>query len=104
MEGYKELNRVAGSIKTTGEIIFTANAHLYNDLFNCWAGDQVEKGKRLVVSQHGGAMRSQYQFFDHQEKIADSMTVWHKPYMNNHVQLTPNKMIQKKRTVVRNKE
>ena len=93
LEGYKELNRVAESIKTRGEIIFTANAHLDNDLFNCWAGDQVEKGKRLVVSQHGGAIRSNYTNFDHQEKIADSMTVWHKPYMNNHIQLTPNKLI-----------
>jgi len=104
LEGYKELNRVAGSIKTTGDVIFTANAHLDNDLFNCWAGDQVEKGKRLVVSQHGGAIRSNYTNFDHQEKIADSMTVWHKPYMDNHVQLTPNKMIRMKRTAFKNQE
>ena len=93
LEGYEELNRVATSIKTTGDVIFTANAHLDNDLFNCWAGDQVEKGKKLIVSQHGGAMRSHINNFDHQEKIADVMTVWHKPYMDKHVQLTPNKMI-----------
>jgi putative transferase (TIGR04331 family) len=93
LEGYAELNRVAGSIKTTGDVIFTANAHLDNDLFNCWAGDQVEKGKKLVASQHGGAIRSNYTNFDHQEKIADRMVVWHKPYMDQHVQLTPNKMI-----------
>ena len=93
LEGYAELNRVAASIKTTGDVIFTANAHLDNDLFNCWAGDQVEQGKTLVVSQHGGAMRSHINNFDHQEKIADRMVVWHKPYMDQHVQLTPNKMI-----------
>ena len=93
LEGYEELNRVATSIKTTGDVIFTANAHLDNDLFNCWAGDQVEKGKKLIVSQHGGAMRSHINNFDHQEKIADVMTVWHKPYMDKHVQLTPNKLI-----------
>ena len=97
LEGYEELNRVAGSIKTTGDVIFTANAHLDNDLFNCWAGDQVEKGKKLVASQHGGALRSHINNFDHQEKIADRMVVWHKPYMDQHVQLTPNKMIGLKR-------
>ena len=86
LEGYEELNRVATSIKTTGDVIFTANAHLDNDLFNCWAGDQVEKGKKLIVSQHGGAMRSHMTNFDHQEKISDAMTVWHKPYMDKHVQ------------------
>ena len=97
LEGYAELNRVAGSIKTTGDVIFTANAHLDNDLFNCWAGDQVEKGKKLVPSQHGGAMRSHINNFDHQEKIADRMVVWHKPYMDQHVQLSPNKIISLKR-------
>jgi len=92
LEGYAELNRVAGSIKTTGDVIFTANAHLDNDLFNCWAGDQVEKGKKLVASQHGGAIHLM-QMFEHQERIAEAVTVWHKPYMNKHVQLTPNKLI-----------
>ena len=104
LEGYEELNRVATSIKTTGDVIFTANAHLDNDLFNCWAGDQVEKGKKLIVSQHGGAMRSHMTNFDHQEKIADVMTVWHKPYMDKHVQLTPNKMIGVDNVNVKNKE
>ena len=93
LEGFHELKRVASSIKTNGDVIFTANAHLDNDLFNCWAGGQVEDGKRLVVSQHGGAIRSNFTNFDHQEKIADTMTVWHKPYMSNQVQLTPNKLI-----------
>ena len=92
LEGYAELNRVAASIKTTGDVIFTANAHLDNDLFNCWAGDQVEQGKKLVVSQHGGAIHLM-QMFEHQERITETVTVWHKPYMNKHVQLTPNKLI-----------
>ena len=104
LEGYGELNRVAQSITTTGDVIFTANGHLDNDLFNCWAGDQVEQGKKLVVSQHGGAMRSHFNNFDHQERIADRMVVWHKPYMDQHVQLTPNKMIGLKRMKNKNKE
>ena len=104
LEGFQELNRVASSIKTNGDIIFTANAHLDNDLFNCWTGSQVEAGKRLVVSQHGGAIRSNFTNFDHQEKIADTMTVWHKPYMSNQVQLTPNKMIRMKKMVKKNKD
>jgi len=92
-EGYQELNKCAQTIKTKGSILFTANAHLCNDLFNCFAANHVENGGKLIVSQHGGSFKTPIILFHHQEKIADIMTVWHKPYMDNHVKLPPNKLI-----------
>ncbi len=53
----------------------------------------MDQGKKLVVSQHGGAIKSEMTVFLHQEKISDKMIVWHQPLEDNHVQLSPIKLI-----------
>ena len=35
-------------------VIFTANRHLYDDIFNFWTAHAVENGSKLVIAQHGG--------------------------------------------------
>jgi putative transferase (TIGR04331 family) len=35
-------------------VIFTANRHLYDDVFNYWTACAVENGSNLVIAQHGG--------------------------------------------------
>jgi hypothetical protein len=48
-------NLKAMEVKTTHQrLIFTANRHLYDDVFNFWTALAVESGSRLVVAQHGG--------------------------------------------------
>lgn len=36
------------------KLIFTANAHAFNEAFKIWAAHQVDGGTKLVISQHGG--------------------------------------------------
>ena len=99
VEGYSKYRNEIEKIDCDGEVIFTANAHLRNDIFNAWCAKKVEEGKKLIISQHGGGIKSEMAMIRHQEKIADKMVVWHKPQENIHVQLSPNKLIniQKKR-------
>lgn len=96
LEGYRELLNQVDKIRSVPKVIFTTNEHLTNDLFNAWSADQVDQGKKLVVSQHGGAIKSEMTVFLHQEKISDKMTVWHKALEDNHVQLSPIKLISAK--------
>ena len=74
------------------KIIFTANAHLNNDLFKIWAAEQTSIGAHLVISSHGGALYPLYSIFNHQELIADTRIVWGKEWMNNQIRMPANKL------------
>ncbi len=93
LEGYENFKNETDKIDCDGEIIFTANAHLRNDVFNAWCAKKVEGGRKLIISQHGGGIKSEMTVFRHQEKIADKMVVWHKPLEDKHVRLSPNKLV-----------
>ncbi len=77
------------------KIIMTAGAHYYNDMFKFWAAGMVENGSRLIISSHGGSMRSKFEVFDHEEKISDFKITWCTPFHDKHIQLSPNKVIKK---------
>jgi len=77
------------------KIIMTASAHYYNEMFKFWAAGMVDNGSRLIISSHGGSMRSKFEVFDHEEKISDCKITWSKPFHDKHIQLSPNKVIKK---------
>ena len=59
VEGYSKYRNAIEKIDSDGEVIFTANAHLRNDIFNAWCAKKVEEGKKLIISQHGGGIKSE---------------------------------------------
>ena len=61
------------------KVIFTANRHLYDDVFNFWIALAVESGSRLVVAQHGGNYGiSEFPSFaeNHESLVADRYITW----------------------------
>ncbi len=90
MENFINIRDRVAEIKFDGNIIFTSNAHLHNDVFNIWSAGQVTLyNKKLITSQHGGAIKSSMSIFNHQEKVSDVHVVWHNPIDENHKQLPP---------------
>jgi putative transferase (TIGR04331 family) len=60
-------------------VIFTANRHLYDDVFNYWTARAVEHGSKLVLAQHGGYYGiSEFPsgFERHEIDIADRYISW----------------------------
>ncbi len=60
-------------------VIFTANRHLYDDVFNFWTALAIENGSKLVLAQHGGFYGiSEYpsSFERHEFDIADRYISW----------------------------
>ena len=60
-------------------VIFTANRHLYDDVFNFWTALAVENGSKLVIGQHGGYYGiSEFpsSFERHEFDIADRYISW----------------------------
>ncbi len=93
VEGYQLIAKKANNILPNCEVIFCANAYWSNDLFKIWCAQMVNKGKKLIISEHGGSITKKYINFSHEVKISDINTVWHKPFVDNQVQLPPNKII-----------
>jgi len=59
--------------------IFTANRHIYDDVFNVWVAEMTERGSKLVLAQHGGYFgTSRYASFAerHELLVADRYLTW----------------------------
>ena len=56
LEGYTALVKATDEISwpKNPKMIITASAHYSDDFFKIWAADKIEKGTKLVISQHGG--------------------------------------------------
>lgn len=61
------------------KVIFTANRHLYDDVFNYWTAHAAESGSQIVLAQHGGQFGiSEYPSFSerHEIEISDRYLTW----------------------------
>ena len=89
IEGYGNILERATYLFPDCKIIFTANAHLYNDLFKVWCAERVNSGKKLIISDHG-VTAIKYNNFSHEDKISDLHVVWHRAMNAIQVQMPPN--------------
>ena len=96
IEGYCKILERSTSLFPYCDVIFTANAHLYNELFKIWCAEKVGSGKKLIVSDHGGAIGLNHDNFSHEDKISDIHVVWHKSLNDRQVQMPPNILVGRK--------
>ena len=81
IEGYNSLSHSAKpwNSRNFPRIVFTANRHLYDDVFNYWTALAAENGCRLVLAQHGGNYGiSEFPSFSerHETLVADRYITW----------------------------
>ena len=81
VEHYVELTqtRKPWNSKRYPKVIFTANRHLYDDIFNFWMAHAAEMGSRVVLAQHGGQFGiSRFPSFSerHEEGVSDRYLTW----------------------------
>ncbi len=81
VEHYVDLNQTKKPwrSKRPPKAIFTANRHLYDDVFNYWTALAVESGSQLVLAQHGGNYGiSEFPSFSerHECLVADRYITW----------------------------
>jgi putative transferase (TIGR04331 family) len=81
VEHYVELTqtRKPWNSKRYPKVIFTANRHLYDDIFNFWMAHAAEMGSRVVLAQHGGQFGiSRFPSFSerHEEGASDRYLTW----------------------------
>ncbi len=79
VEGYDTFMKSAlATFPRKVKAIYTANAYAANDGFKLWAAEQIEKGSKLLISQHGGNYGTSLwgQTEDHQIAIGDRFYTW----------------------------
>ena len=95
LEGYENLSSYCASLPDA-KVIFTANAHFHNEKFKVWSAQQISRGGKLIISEHGGAIASELaELSSHEDKICDKKVVWHMALHAKHIRLSPNKLIKK---------
>ena len=81
LEGFNELQHLIRLMKfpNNPKTIFTANRHLYDDVFNVWVARATSQGSFLILGQHGGNYGiSRYPSFAerHELAVADKYITW----------------------------
>jgi putative transferase (TIGR04331 family) len=81
LEGFKELQHLVRLMEfpNNPKTIFTANRHLYDDVFNAWVALATSQGSFLILGQHGGNYGiSRYPTAGerHELAVADQYITW----------------------------
>lgn len=81
VEGYRLLVESTTKLKLPSSpgVIYTANRHLYDDVFNAWVAQATENGSSYVIGQHGGYYGSSRFLSDpeiHEEQVSDVHLTW----------------------------
>jgi putative transferase (TIGR04331 family) len=96
IEFYQTFNLKASQIKFNPSVIITANAHWGDISAKYWFAQNVNKGKKLLILEHGGSLPAKKELFNFEEDISDFKITWFLPYNTKHVQLPPSKLVKYK--------
>jgi len=93
IESFAWMRQRAAAIRLRPKVIFSANAHWFNDLFKHWLAERVRDGAVFVAMEHGGSLPPRYSAMNFEEDVSDVRTTWALPYHPKHVRLPPNRFV-----------
>jgi putative transferase (TIGR04331 family) len=81
LEGFAELQRLAGQavFPRSPKVIFATVGIYYDEVFKVWVAEQIQRGVKLVVGQHGGhyaTFRITSEFLLHELSVSDCYFSW----------------------------
>jgi putative transferase (TIGR04331 family) len=91
VESFSWMRNRAAAIRSRPKVIFSANAHWFNDLFKHWLAERVRDGAAFVAMEHGGGIPPKFSAMNFEEDVSDVRTTWALPYHPKHVRLPPNR-------------
>lgn len=93
VEGYHTLRKQVARLPIKNKAIVTANFHWTNVVAKAWFAEQVAKGTKLVILEHGGSLPAYKELFDFEEDISDVRGTWFLPYHPKHRRVSPSRLI-----------
>lgn len=92
LEGFNSLSSRASSLNIQTRSIVTAGDHWNGVFAKFWFADQVNKGVKLVILEHGGSLPAYKELFNFEEDISDVRGTWFLPYHIKHIKIPPTKL------------
>ena len=96
LENYKKLKEYTDEIDLNPQKIITSYAHVNNDKFKIWSAEQVLKGKKLIITDHGGYVDESSYFYS-MEKYSDIYLKWNKTDSLSSKQVPPSLFLDKRK-------
>ena len=96
LENYKNIKNFTDKIDLNPEKIITSYAHINNDIFKIWTSEQVLKGKKFIITDHGGYI-DESSHFNSMEKYSDVFFKWNKTEIPSTKQVPPNLFLNKRK-------
>ncbi|MCE5181782.1 MAG: LIC12162 family protein [Betaproteobacteria bacterium] len=93
VEDYAAMRNRATHMAISTKAIATGSSHWVDAFVKMWVAEQVNKGVKLVILEHGGSLPPYKELFDFEADIADIRVSWFLPYHLKHVRLPPPKIV-----------
>ena len=93
VENFKNIISYSEKIAIDCDLILTSNANFPNEISKFWSAQKVDKGKKLILNEHGGSLPLKYRYYSIFNEIFDNRITWSKPTSSKEKQLTPSKLI-----------
>jgi putative transferase (TIGR04331 family) len=93
VESYAAMRQHVNSLPIKTKVIITANDHCNNVLFQFWSAEEVNKGTKLVILEHGGSLPAKHWWFNFEEDISDVVGTWFLPFHEKQIQVPPSKLV-----------
>ena len=96
LEGYKTILSEVEKINYSPKVVLTATGIFSNDLFQIWIANQVSKGTKLLICDHGGYWEKD-EYFNSFTKMGDFHLSWIKSDNNKTIQVPMQLNLKKKK-------
>ena len=93
VEDYPILRDLTSYIPIRPKVIVTGSSHWADTFAKMWFAEQVRRGVKYVVLEHGGSLPPFMELFDFEADISDVRASWFMPYHSKHVRLPPPKIV-----------
>jgi len=100
LEGYKTILSEVEKINYSPKVVLTATGIFSNDLFQIWIANQVSKGTKLLICDHGGYWEKN-EYFNSYTKMGDFHLSWSKSDNKKTIQV-PMHLNLKKKIILQN--
>ena len=77
LEGFSNLNKIVNRINLNTNLILSSAKHFHDEIFKLWVcREQVFKGKKFIIFEHGGYHEKNTSIFNYQKLISDKTIKW----------------------------
>lgn len=93
VEDFQFLREKVSAISLCPTLIITGSSHFGDYFAKMWIAENVTRGVKLIILEHGGSLPPFKELFNFEVDISDSRISWFLPHHPKHIQMPPPKLL-----------